>query len=196
MRIGFDIDGVLANFNTPFIALMKESSGRDLFPPNYRPHTWNYPEALGYTSAEVSTAWELIKSGCTFWELLPPLPGLRQFCDWFYTGSVESNPCEFYFVTSRMGQKVKLQTENWLDHHAAKGLTVLISSEKGAIAKALKLDFYVDDRAENIADVVEQSPSTRAFLLDSPWNQHMNAGTRIYALSEFLDVINAGPVVG
>ena len=195
MRIGLDIDGVLADFNTPFIALMKESAGRDLFPPDYWPHTWNYPEALGYTSAEVSAVWEHIKANGVFWQYLPMLPGLSQFYKWFYSGGASADVHEFYFVTSRMGRRVKLQTENWLDVRVGRGLTVLISSEKGAIAKALKLDFYVDDRAENIADVIEKSPSTRAFLLDSPWNQHMDVGTRIYALSEFLDAINAGPIV-
>ena len=33
MVIGLDVDGVLADFNTPFIARIIQVTGRDLFPP-------------------------------------------------------------------------------------------------------------------------------------------------------------------
>ena len=53
MRIGFDVDGVLADFNKRFIERVIAITGRDLFPP--RPFdipTWNYPEHYGYTAEE------------------------------------------------------------------------------------------------------------------------------------------------
>lgn len=192
MRIGFDVDGVLADFNSSFIALVKEVSGRDLFPPDYWPHTWDYPQALGYSQEEVKAVWDHIKQGGSFWFMLNPLDDAIVLRDWM----LESNPQlgvfdEFYFITSRMGKNVKFQTENWLDAHVASGLTVLISSEKGALCKALKLDYYVDDRAENVKDVELTSPNTFAYLIEQPWNQHLYVSRRIPGLSDFLQIIDA-----
>jgi uncharacterized HAD superfamily protein len=196
VRIGFDIDGVLADFNTSFIALVKEVTGKDLFGPGYWPTTWDYPQSVGYTNEECSLAWNRIKTGGAFWRNLAPLSDTRVLRQWYF----EADPVplqreigyhEFYFITSRMGKNVKLQTEEWLDEQMeVAGNTVLISSEKGALCKALKLDFYVDDRAENIKDVETTSPSTQAYLINQPWNQHMSTKIRINELSEFLKAID------
>lgn len=195
MRIGFDIDGVLADFNSSFIALVKDVTGRDLFPPDYWPHTWNYPESLGYTDAEVSAVWDRIKAGGVFWQQLAPLPDMAVLARWFVLPPFPQAPQpyhEFYFITSRMGKNVKLQTEEWLDEQmGVAGNTVLISSEKGALARALKLDYYVDDRAENIRDVELTSPNTFAYLINQPWNQHLTVGRRINTISDFLDIIDS-----
>lgn len=196
MRIGFDIDGVLADFNTSFIALVKEVTGKDLFPAGYWPHTWDYPQAVGYTPEEVNAVWQAIKEGGVFWRDLGALPDLKTLTQWLFETDPRpqgSGRHEFYFITSRMGKDVKLQTEDWLEEHTSiPGLTVLISSEKGALCKALKLDYYVDDRAENIADVVEKNGQvTQAYLIDQPWNQHMRTGHRITDISQFLSAIDA-----
>ncbi len=120
-----------------------------------------------------------------FWEDLNALPAVQTLRLWETTSANE-----FYFITSRVGMFVKSQTERWLKKHVAPGLTVLISSEKGALCKALKLDYYVDDRAENIIDVQRTSPSTRAYLTDQPWNQHLSVMRRISDFAAFLDAID------
>lgn len=192
VRIGIDIDGVLADFNSSFIELVKEVTGRNLFPEGYWPHTWNYPEALGYTAEEVGAVWDHIKAGGTFWRELEPLPDMEVLKDWFFSPPASDEYHEFYFVTSRMGIAVKMQTEEWLDEQmGVSGHTVLISSEKGAIAKALKLGYYADDRAENIMDVERTSPDTFAYLIEQPWNQHLPVGRRIPGIKDFLDIIDS-----
>lgn len=196
MRIGFDIDGVLADFNTDFIKLVPEVTGRNLFPPGYWPHTWDYPKALGYADEETrypnGSVWKRIAAGDVFWRNLPALPDAKTLNRWFHsTEPIPVEEChEFYFITSRTGKLVKLQTEEWLDEHVAHGQTVLISSEKGAIAKALKLDFYIDDRGENILDVEKVSPNTRAFLLNQPWNTDFVVKQRCHDVAEFLSAID------
>lgn len=192
MRIGFDVDGVLADFNRSFMDLFPRVTGKSLFAPDYWPHTWDYPQAVGYTNEETSAVWEHIKAGGAFWGNLEPLPDMDVLRKWMASDPIPSPFYEIYYVTSRMGRNVKFQTETWLDDCLGNiGNTVLISSEKGAIAKALKLDYYVDDRAENILDVMKVSPGTHAFLLDAPWNQHINVALRIRTLAEFLNRIDA-----
>ena len=171
-RIGVDIDGVLANFNESYIETVVAVTGRDLFPA--RPFdivTWNYPESYGYTREEVAKVWECIKASETFWQNLGTYPTTVN--DLNYLAEKQEEGHDVYFVTARPGVLAKFQTEMWFLGIPQCEITptVLISSEKGLCAKALSLDAYIDDRWENVIDVVSVSPSTRVFILDRPWNR-------------------------
>src|SRR5712691_9573992 len=112
MIIGVDCDGVLADFNTAFIALCKKVTGRNLFPEGYEQHTWNYPEALGYTSEEVSAVWASIKANPDFWAMLPVYP--EAYDALRYLQNLRFRGDDIYFITNRMGNCPKHQTERWL----------------------------------------------------------------------------------
>lgn len=195
MRIGCDIDGVLADFNTAFIDRVIAVTGRDLFPP--RPFditTWNYPQAYGYTADEVSAVWETINADRFFWRNLPryestfaDLDYLAKQMLWF--GS------DVYFITARPGPTAKEQTEHWLRTHwpslVVPSLTVLISSEKALCAVALNLDVYIDDRRENVQSVaVARGSKTRTFVMDRPWNRDpvLEHGYGIIRTSTVIDI--------
>jgi 5'(3')-deoxyribonucleotidase len=188
MRIGIDVDGVLADFNSSFINRVTSTTGRDLFPP--RPFDipcWDYPEYYGYTREETSQVWETIKSDRFFWQNLPTYP--TTLYDLFTLAArFEGHDDDLYFITSRPGIRAKRQTENWLEARwparTVAPLTVLISSRKGDCARALNLDVYVDDRIENVVDVV--GTGTRTFLYSHPWNLTCSCRdiTRITSLAQ------------
>ncbi len=189
MRIGIDVDGVLADFNTAFILRVIKETGKDLFPR--RPFdipTWNYPESYGYTNDEVHAVWTAIKADPQFWLNLPPYADTLQSLSVLSQKSHEGN--DLYFVTSRPGINAKSQTEKWLRENGFKDRpTVLISSEKGLCAEALNLDAYIDDRDLNVRDVSDaRGQNTKTFLLDRPWNRGFSLEkhfiTRIATLSE------------
>ena len=185
-RIGVDIDGVLAAFDQPYENLLASLHGTE---PRTLPadgaETWNFDTEY-YPKKVVGRAWQHIETSL-FWLEIPPTPEMSVFAQWF-----RASKHDVYFVTARPGKHVKQLTEVWLRRHLCQPVTVLISPRKGAVAHALKLHFYIDDRAENIEDVVLQSPDTRAYLLDRAYNRHIHAGIRIYALQEFLDATNTG----
>lgn len=188
-RIGIDVDGVLAAFNESFIPLMANFTGRNLFPENFVPTTWNYPQTVGYTDKEVAAVWDWIVQSPDFWMNLGALPNFEVFAKWMST----LNPWtyELYFITARPGLAAKWQTEEWFYERLGMTPTVIISSEKGMVARALRLDFYVDDRLENTADVTVLSPTTQVFLLDQPWNQHERPhGQRIERLGQMFAAID------
>lgn len=194
MRIGVDVDGVLADFNESFIDTVKRLTGRDLFGAGYVPTTWNYPEAVGYTGPEVTQVWDTIKANPTFWLSLRPYWDAMTALEQLRVMSVEH---DLYFITSRPGVKAKHQSEVWLATHSgdfAWNPTVLISSEKGKCAKALHLDYYVDDRYENVQDVVSETRGrTFAYMVDRPWNQSVPMEPRrVGSISDFLDIITHG----
>lgn len=196
MRLGIDVDGVLADFNTAFIDRVIAVTGRDLFPP--RPFdipTWNYPEHYGYTADETTTIWESIKADDAFWALLPEYADTRDLLERLWSMRWDH---DIYFITARPGVQAKQQTEHWLHHGGYDNPTVLITSHKGLAAQTLGLHAYVDDRWENALDAAGvhwkgEAPKTRSFLLTRPWNAANDcagtAVTRVHSVAAFLDAV-------
>lgn len=177
LRIGFDVDGVLANFVRIYQQLFVKHTGIDLFKPGdiEDPPCWDWPQYRGYDAAAVKTVWGIIKTDPAFWMKLEPLPDaslLRMFIRQL------ERKHEVYYITSRVGDRVKRQSEMWLfeqlRYHFTVGPevwpTVLISSDKGACAKALKLDVYVDDNMDNVNGCALKSPQTRTYLINRRYN--------------------------
>lgn len=194
MRLGIDIDGVLADWNHAFITLLVKTSGRDLFPPRPFPITmWHYPALYQYTPREITTAWSNIHHSGNFWESLPGYPETRHVATALQARETLRRD-DLYFITARPGLHAKVQTESWLMKQGIFKPTVLLSERKGHCALALDLDAYIDDRLENIRDVVWASPGTRAFLLTRDWNVHYPTpvgATRVASVVEFLEASEA-----
>jgi 5'(3')-deoxyribonucleotidase len=187
MRIGVDVDGVLADFNTSFIERVIQVTGKDLFPP--RPFdipVWDYPQSYGYTDKETHAVWENIKADPTFWYGLSPYPdtldALHLFRDM-------ANHHDIYFITARPGIVAKQQTERWLralGGDPSWGPTVLISSDKLGCVKALNIELYIDDKTENIQST---SLACMSLLLTRPWNAKAKGLTRVATLMDFFNFI-------
>lgn len=191
MKLGLDVDGVFADFNSCYQELLIEMSGRDLFGPNYIPTTWYYPQTVGYTQVEEDKVWAFIEQSPAFWQLLPAYPEAYQAL----------NDClgiadEVYFITSRPGRTAKAQTEYWLRWlspmivHPATVLIVSNLESKGFIARGLQLDAFLDDRWENCQSVVLTSPGTRVCLLNRPWNQGVT-NDYIHRVTRIQEVLHA-----
>lgn len=204
MRIGFDIDGVLANFIPAYQDLCIEVAGenRFLLGDNRNPPCWNWPQFRGYTEEEVAEVWKRIIASPSFWNGLEPLEGARTLA------MVYEDLCrrhDLYFITARPGARAKAQTEDWLGYYIAGMIgydpTVLISSAKGLCCKALKLDAYIDDNLDNVNDVSDVTaprnetgqrigaPTTRVYLLDMNYNQGVlyDGITRVRSVGQMLD---------
>jgi uncharacterized HAD superfamily protein len=195
MKIGIDVDGVLADFNKTYITRCLDVTGKDLFPARpFEITTWNYPESYGYTKEEVSAVWESIKADRVFWASLRPYETTSDDMDALMTRMRAGD--DVYFITARPGVNAKRQTEGWL--YAQMGLvalhpftsTVLITSHKGLAARTLDLDIYIDDRWENCLDVAQTK--TRTFLLDRPWNRY----TTFFAGEPEGCMLDAAPTYG
>lgn len=192
MKVGLDVDGVLARFNDRYIDLIVEVTGRDLFgsrPVDIR--TWNYPEQqFGYSDDEMSKVWGVITSSLDFWRNLDAYDDTaRQLRRLAF---LAEHTHDVYFVTSRPGVRAKAQTERWLAAHGFPEPTVLITSHKGLAARTLALDVYVDDRWENALDVA--TTKTRSYLLTQSWNADYDAHAagvqRIATLEAFVNGVD------
>lgn len=218
MRIGFDVDGVLARFNEAFEERLILVTGEDRLRgyPGDKYLCWNWPEAHGYSEKQISATWDSVKQDPYFWQRLSPyLDAHRvvQELDWRQHNLFD----EVYYVTARPGIRVRFQTEAWLEGLSASysgRKTVLISSQKGLVARALELDAYIDDKWENCLDVIAattpvgginypshsfdggiiRAPRTKVFLVNRPWNTSFGDDpfiTRVDDPFQLIDYIEA-----
>ena len=181
---------MLANFIPAYQQLVVDVAGVNLFHPNddKDPPYWNWPELRGYSKDVMDTVWARITGSHDFWVCLPE----TVHCSTLRMCVLDlSRFHDIYFVTSRPGTDTKWQTEQWLILHLGiERPTVLLSSEKGLVAKALKLDCYIDDNLDNVKDACLMSPATRTYLLNRAYNQDSPPDTRyirIETLGQFLD---------
>lgn len=154
------------------------------------PNTWYYARAAGVSKEDEIKTWDAIKASQKFWRDLPAYPGTRSFLEtlreqWYW---------EVYFITNRMGMAPKRQTETWLNSYGYNHPTVLISVDKakGKICQALDLTHYIDDKPENVLDVLRDSPTTNITLMRRPWNTGMTRIENVPVVNdanEFLQLV-------
>lgn len=160
IRVGFDVDGVIANFNKTFreTALQVEGPAH----AHGRPH--GSPRALNADA--VKRVWEHIGRTPQWWLQLEPYePGVIQR---LYRMSRERR-WEVYFLTTRpssAGETTQFQTQWWLECNGFPMPSVMtVPGSRGDAANALKLDITIDDRLTNCVDIIAASRSKAVLLL-------------------------------
>jgi hypothetical protein len=201
-RIGIDLDGCLADFNTGYLGLLEEVSGLrcDVGDPTIWPSQWDWPQLLGplgITQAHEDLAWQQIMAGTRgFWTKLRPYVGVDVVGERCNALSVGGH--DLYFITSRPGRRAKAQSEYWLREIAGVARpTVLISHKKGLCAAGLELQHMIDDKPENLQDVRKMMGlSCQGWLVDRPWNRQADRRFMhvVGSVGEALDEIMKEPV--
>lgn len=158
LRIGLDIDGVIANFRAAFHDIARRClRGRIEDPEDPK-------SSRALEQAEVRKVWDLVAKTPNWWvELQPYEPDqITRLYDLVRTGG-----WELFFLTNRppsAGDTVQYQTQWWLERQGFYMPSVLtVPGSRGEIANALRLDIVVDDLVMNCVEVV--SASTAKALL-------------------------------
>jgi hypothetical protein len=201
LRIGFDMDGVLADFAGAYLDIEVR-----LFGP-VAPSRPGDPEkeAEEAESSEASedrplrrrhdTVWQAIRATSNFWATLQPTePGaVKRIHEMMLR-----HRWEVFFITQRPatdGETVQRQTQKWLVEQGFDLPSVIvINGSRGAAAGAMNLDFHVDDSPTNCVDV--KSESTARPILIVPDGDHttvvsarkLGVGTA-RSITECLDIL-------
>ena len=158
-RIGFDLDGVIADLDRALIDIAARLFGPDQIDAagdSVRPRL---------SRSQASLAWSAAVDTPDFWDTLPETePGIVARID----REARARGWEVVFVTQRpatAGDSVEDQTRRWLARHGCPDAQLVVSARsRGAIAHELSLDWAVDDRPDNCAGIVAES-SARALLV-------------------------------
>jgi hypothetical protein len=181
MRLGFDLDGTLADLQG---ALAREA--RVLFPgidPASLPRSANTPDPAAADAGDAGQSpepppqehalsprqqrelWRTVCKHVNFWETLDEIePGVLARL----SRLVQERRWELIFLTSRPetdGDTAQLQSHRWLVANGFESPSVfVVHGSRGKIAASLNLDVIVDDRPENCLDVAIDS-AARAVLV-------------------------------
>jgi hypothetical protein len=150
LRLGIDVDGVLADFRSAFRALAERELGT----------------APGDVEAELSKPdverlWRSVAAATNWWLDVPayePDQISRLY------SQARRGRWEVFFMTSRpasAGDTVQLQTQVWLERQGFYLPAVLTAAAgaRGELARSLRLDLAMDDRVVNCMEIISASNS-------------------------------------
>jgi hypothetical protein len=192
VRIGFDLDGVIADLHHTFadVALRlyphldagvvasevvgASPADEATTDPEEVPGAAGLPDTPGRASLalsrrQTSAIWDELCATENFWEgLRETEPGIvRRVAE-----IAERLRWEVIFLTSRprsAGLTVQRQSQRWLDRLGfAMPSVFVVHGSRGKIADALALDVVLDDRPENCLDVVLESKARAVLIWRGP----------------------------
>jgi len=173
VRIGFDMDGVLADFASAYRQVEVQLFGRAAPIRADDPGAVEEePDAAASTPSEErrrrAAVWRHIRATENFWTTLAPI---REHAVRRIHRMMLEQHWEVFFITQRpatRGETVQRQTQRWL---VAQGFdlpsVIVIAGSRGAAADALRLDYHVDDLAQNCVDVLSDSRARPILIVPS-----------------------------
>lgn len=182
MKIGLDIDDVLAEFVPRFRRECRELFG--IPEQDIEPTDWGWSN-FGLSDAEINAVWRKINNTHNFHE------SLDRKEDAYGLSYIQGRNTLFFLTTRRQtkGDPVEVQTYRWLQaKFEIAHPTVLVSAKKPELAAALELDVFIDDKPETCEAVKLARPECQVFLRNSSHNvshKESEGIIRVGSFSEF-----------
>lgn len=174
LRVGVDLDGVLADFRSAFREVAWHVLHRDL-----------EGEAESLAPHEQERVWRAIGATQNWWVGIQPYEP-DQIAR-LYAAAREGR-WEIVFLTKRPpsgGESVQTQTQWWLEQYGyLMPAVVTVPGSRGELANALRLDLLIDDLLVNCVEVVSSSPSKAVLMLRDP-----SQGASDHALARGIGVV-------
>lgn len=181
-----DLDGVLVDFSTAFTSLCKQFDPSVQVTSAMKQQNWDYTEI---NPSIVKLAWQYVDKTPGWWtkpfalinqQELGLLNSLRQTNEVIFCTSRGSNVCD----------PVSRQSIEWLEAVGIHKPSVVISKNKGEIARAIKATHSIEDRPQNAAMIHWLTDGKcKSYLIDRPYNEKADLPKqvkRVQSLEEFL----------
>jgi hypothetical protein len=187
LRVGCDIDGVLADFRSTFFEMAAEVL------PNRRKTPTGDLDVLSERDAH--KVWKAIQQTPNWWLRVPPYE--PQEISRLYRLARERR-WEVFFMTARVGtagDSAQFQTQWWLETQGFHLPSVMtMTGSRGDLAHSLRIDVLIDDQLMNCAEVIAASKSKAVLMLRVPESvsreqaQHAGIGV-VDNLAEAIEVL-------
>ncbi len=199
INCGVDLDGVCANFAKKFSQLCNEMYGDRCYiiEDNTLLKHWNWWNWYPIKEVEVNRVWEKIIETKNFWTSLEVLN--KGQWDYFIDTIGKSNRINVYFITSieeTTGMSATKQSATWLESNGWKQPFVIKTKTKEKFIKDLNIEFFIDDKAENLIDIKNHNPDCKIYAQDVPHNKLLLDSSKLeykraFGLRQFADDVLA-----
>lgn len=180
LRLGFDVDGVLADFRAAFQKTARECLNRDV------PLDAD-DEKDTLSSPDLERVWKQIARTPNWWMGVAPYEP-EQIANLY--ALARAGHWDVCFLTRRpasAGDAVQFQTQWWLEQHGFfLPAVITVPGSRGDLANALRLDLVIDDQFVNCAEVVGASPTKALLMLREP-----NDTLRKHAMDRGIGVVSS-----
>jgi 5'(3')-deoxyribonucleotidase len=180
LRLGIDLDGVVADFNAGWIAKYNESFGTRLTPDHV--DVWDAPTVLTHFT-DMGEFWTWARSsggGASIFRVLEP-----------YHGAVEAlgrlqRRHDVVIVTTKPSFAIH-DTYAWIAEYRIPTREVHIVDDKSAV----DCDVYLDDADHNLERLLRQRPQARVCRFVRPWNHPHDGAVDVHTWDDFESLVAA-----
>ena len=162
LRLGIDIDGVLADFRTAFRDTARDCLRREVLLDAS-------DDKAPLAHADIERVWNQIARSPNWWMGVPAYEP-AQIANLY--ALARSGQWEVCFLTKRpasQGDAVQFQTQWWLEQHGFYlPAVVTVPGSRGELANALRLDLAIDDQFVNCAEIIGAGPTKALLMLRDP----------------------------
>lgn len=179
MRLGIDLDGVVANFTKGWMDFYNRDFGTDLVVDDSR--RWNdLVDLTHFTNIGEFWRWSSDLDGrSVFWHL-EPFPGAIEALQ-----DLHDEGHEIVVVTTKPRFAVG-DTYEWIERHDLPADEVHILEDKWLV----ECDVYLDDGPHILPKLVRHRPQSTICRYVRPWNTPVEGALDVHDFDEFREVVD------
>ena len=178
LKIGIDIDGVLADIVRPMLPLLARECGRAVTHEDII--CYSFREALNIPEERVAALMEEVVAAGYF-EAAPPVAGAVE-------AMVLLRHHRIWLVTSRP-ERVRNETIRWLARHGVPYHELLFKPATAKAANGDGFDLFVEDNLDTA--LVLSGEGIPVLLFDWPWNQHPTLPDNVQRVRDWQEILSA-----
>lgn len=192
-HLGIDLDGVIADWLKSYTEHANKLKGRPVIHTN-QDQISSFKIPAWYQSQEeydrVYQSW--LDQENPYLRIDDINPQDTQYLS--IMNNAKSHEFDVSFITARdesRGYSVEEQTRAWLQFRGVYDPDIYVRKDKGRVCRALGIDYMLDDRVDNLEDVVKHSSSTTPVLFNRSYNKAglANGYRGVDSMVEFFDYV-------
>ncbi len=179
LRLGIDLDGVVADFNTGWITAYNDRFGADLALEMV--NSWDSPvELTHFPDMPAFWAWARDHGGVSVFRYLEPYPGALDTLQ-----ALDRAGHDIIILTAKPAWAVH-DTLGWISDHRLPMRAIHFTEHKHTVA----CDIYLDDAPEHVRALANQRGSAATVCrFVRPWNDPTDGAVDIHDWDEFHELV-------